>query len=268
MINQIKNNAKKISWLNIIVWFSLWIFVFVVQQNSATADEIIKKPNYFSNSMTEFITQVSTNILSKNIQQAQENYQSNFDMKSDCSLQKYISDNNLLENKSYVPSDLVKINSKNIINKAGRPYLRQPAQLAFKKMAKAFNTDLDKKFYLISAYRTFHDQATLFEWWCSTIRCAKIWWSEHLLWLAVDIHMATSNGYNKFNWKYLDRMNDNAHKYGFINTYRKGADVDGKMSEVWHWRYIGVPFATELHKQDLTFAEYYKTSVIERNEAI
>lgn len=268
MINKIKNNANKISRANMIVWFSLWIFVFVVRQNSVSAEEIIKKPNYSSTSMTDFISQTSLAILSKTIEQAKQQYNSKFNMTSDCSLQRYVSDNNLLGNRKYVPSDLVKISSKNIVNKAERPYLRQPANFALEKMAKAFNTDLDRKFYLISAYRTFHDQATLFEWWCSTIRCAKIWWSEHLLWLAVDIHVATTNGYNKFNWKYLDRMNDNAYKYGFINTYRKGVDIDGKMSEVWHWRYVWVPLATELKKQDLSFAEYYKTTVIAKNEAI
>ncbi len=261
MINQIKNNANKISRANMIVWFCLGIFVFMVRQNSATAEEIIKKPNYSSSSMTDFITQTTSTILSQNIEQAKNQYNSAFNMTDDYSLQKYISDNNLLENKRYTPSDLIKITSENIVNRAGRPYLRQPANLAFNHMAQAFKTQLDREFYLISAYRTFHDQATLFEWWCSAIRCAKIWWSEHQLGLAVDIHVATSNGYNKFNWEYLDRMNDNAHKYGFINTYRKGADIDGKMSEVWHWRYVWISFATELYKQDLSFAEYYKINL-------
>ena len=232
----------------------------MVRQNSATADEIIKKPNYSSSSMTDFIAQTSSAILSTNIAQAKQQYSSDFNMTSDYSLQKYISDDNLLENKRYTPSDLIKIDSSYIVNRAGSPYLRQPANLAFDKMAQAFNTQLERKFYLISAYRTFHDQATLFEWGCSAIRCAKIWGSEHQLWLAVDIHIATSNGYNKLNWEYLDRMNDNAYKYGFINTYRKGAEIDWKMSEVWHWRYIWVSFATELHKQDLSFAEYYKAN--------
>lgn len=261
MIDQIKNNAKKISRLNMIVWFCLWMFVFMVRQNSASAKETIQTPNYSSTSMTEFITQVSSKILFQNIEQAKQKYNSNFDMISDYSLQKYISDELLLQNKRYTPSDLVQIDSEYIVNRAWRPYLRQPAQIAFEKMAEEFNIQLDKQFYLISAYRSFRDQATLFEGWCSSNRCAKIWWSEHQLWLAVDIHVATINWYNKLTGKYLDRVNNNAYKYGFINTYRKWVEVDGKMSEVWHRRYIWVPFAKQLHKQDLSFAEYYKINL-------
>ena len=261
MINHIRNNANKISLTNIIVWLCLWVFVFMVRQNSATADEAIKKPNYSSTSMTDFISQASSNILSQNIKLAQKNYQSEFNTQADYSLQKYISDKNLLQNKKYTPSDLVQIDSEYIVNRAWRPYLRQPAQLAFEKMAKEFNEKQNKQFYLISAYRTYKDQATFFERWCSTNRCAKIWWSEHQLWLAVDIHLATKNWYNKLWSGYLKRLNTNAYQYGFINTYRKWVDIDGKMSEVWHWRYVWVPFATELYKQDLSFAEYYKINL-------
>jgi D-alanyl-D-alanine carboxypeptidase len=56
-------------------------------------------------------------------------------------------------------------------------------------------------------------------------------------------------------------MNTNAYKYGFINTYRKGVEIDGKMSELWHRRYVGVPFATELYNKDLSFAEYYNLNL-------
>ncbi len=231
----------------------------MVLQNSATAAELDKKQNYASTTMTEFLNDKWIELLSNNIISSAQQYKNEFNMVEDYSLQKYISDSNLLENKRYIPSDLIKIKSDYIVDRAWRPYLRQPANLAFEKMAKAFNQKLDRKFYLISAYRTFRDQATLFEWGCSAIRCAKIWWSEHQLWLAIDIHVATSNGYNKFNWEYLDRMNENAYQYGFINTYRKWIDIDGKMNEVWHWRYIWIPLATELYKQDLSFAEYYKT---------
>jgi LAS superfamily LD-carboxypeptidase LdcB len=139
------------------------MFVFMVRQNAATADGIIKKPNYSSTSMTDFITINTNQILSDAIVDAKDKYKSDFDLTSDYSLQKYISDDNLLENKRYAPSDLVQIDTDVIVNRAGRPYLRQPASFAFDKMAHAFNKALDRQFYLISAYRTFHDQATLFE---------------------------------------------------------------------------------------------------------
>jgi LAS superfamily LD-carboxypeptidase LdcB len=35
------------------------------------------------------------------------------------------------------------------------------------------------------------------------------------------------------------------------------------MKEIWHWRYVGTPLATELLKNNLSFAEYYKINNIE-----
>ena len=94
------------------------LFVFMVRQNSAKADAFIKSPTYSSTSMTDFINQASSKILTQNIQQAQQKYNSNFDMISDYSLQKYISDELLLQNKRYTPSDLVQIDSEYIVNRA------------------------------------------------------------------------------------------------------------------------------------------------------
>lgn len=258
MISHIKDNVKHISRTNIIIWFCLWVFSFTVLQNSATADEVIRKPSYLNSNITDFIIQTTSDIFSNSVKTAKEYYNWNFNILEDTSLQKYVSDKVLLENKNYVPSDLVEIRSDYIVNISKRPYLRQPAKIAFEKMAEDFYHKFSKKFYLVSAYRTYKDQAILFEFWCSSVRCAKIWWSEHQLWLAVDIHIATTNWYKKFNWEYMDRMNNNAHKYGFINTYSKWVEVDGKMKEVWHWRYVWVPLATKLYKHNLSFAEYYK----------
>ncbi|HRX63851.1 MAG TPA: D-alanyl-D-alanine carboxypeptidase family protein [Candidatus Absconditabacterales bacterium] len=246
---------------NIIIGFCVFVFIFLLRQNFAKADVSIKKPAYDSSSMSEFISQKSIALLQYSLSNAQQQYRNNFDLNSDYSLQKYLSDQNILQNKNYEPSDLVQIDSEYIVNRAGRPYLRQAAQVAFEKMAFDFYQELDQQFYLISAYRTSRDQATMFEGGCSSIRCAKIGGSEHQLGLAVDIHVATKNGYNIFGEETFERMNKNAYKYGYINTYRKGADVDGKMKEVRHWRYVGIPLATELYKKDMSFVEYYNKLV-------
>ncbi|HKL43903.1 MAG TPA: M15 family metallopeptidase [Candidatus Absconditabacterales bacterium] len=260
MISKLKR--AKTSWLNIVIGFCILTFVLIVLQNSAKADTVIVKPKYSSASMTEFVSQKSLNFFNQSIEKAKIEYENNFDMYSDYSFQKYISDKNLLNNKKYKPSDLVQVDTDYIVNRAGRPFLRQPAQVAFEKLAESFNKNLDEKLYLISAHRTYRDQETLFEGGCSSNRCAKIGGSEHQLGLAVDIHLATKHGYNILGEEYLNWMNENAHKYGFINTYRKGAEIDGKMKEVRHWRYVGIPLATELYKKDMSFAEYYDTTVI------
>ncbi len=52
-------------------------------------------------------------------------------------------------------------------------------------------------------------------------------------------------------------LDENAHLYGFANSYKKGRAIDGYEIEPWHWRYLGKDFATYLHEHDMTFAEYY-----------
>jgi D-alanyl-D-alanine carboxypeptidase len=59
------------------------------------------------------------------------------------------------------------------------------------------------------------------------------------------------------NRKYYQWLTDNAHFRGFHNTYQKGIEIDGKMVEPWHWRYVGVELATYLHDSGQTFAEYF-----------
>lgn len=251
-------NKRYSLFVNILIWICLFIFIFIVRQNSAKANNFNKLPSY--KSPTQTINKVASIYLKQKVSSAKIKYNKEFDLNSDYSLQKYISDKNLLNNKKYHPVDLLQIDTDYIVNRAWRPYLRQPALLAFEQMVKQFNNDTNKKIYLISAYRTYRDQATLFEWWCSSKRCAKIWWSEHQLWLAVDIHVATINWYNHLDWKELKWMQDNAYKYWYINTYRKWVDIDGKIKEVRHWRYVWVPFAKELYKNDMTFAEYYNAN--------
>lgn len=229
-------------------------FAFIVMQNIVSAD-IVRSTTIPNNSISDFIIQKAEEILSENIQDAINQYSQNFDTESDYSFQKYVSDKNVLQNKKYQPSDLVPFNTGNVVNKAAKPYLRQAAAIAFDEMTESFYKEFWKKIYVASSYRSYEDQVHLFDEWCSSIRCAKIGASEHQLGLAVDIHVATKNWYTHFSSGYLDWMNENAYKYGFINTYSKWPQVDWKMKEIRHRRYVWVPFATELHGKGMSFAE-------------
>ena len=237
-----------------LVCFMLVAFVFIIFQNVASADTP-KTIKYTNDSVSDFVLEKATNLLTTNLQDAKEKYENTFDIESDYSFQKYVSDKNVLQNKQYEPADLIELNIENIVNKAARPYLRQAAATAFDEMTENFYKEFWEKIYVTSAYRTYQDQVRLFDGWCSTIRCAKIWASEHQLGLAVDIHVATKYWYTHFSAWYLDWMNENAYKYGFINTYSKWPKVDWKMKEIRHRRYVWVPFATELHEKDMSFAE-------------
>lgn len=231
-------------YLIILIICCILAFGFVVLQN------IIKR-DLSQNKITEQIK----NSVSESIAQMKWDYQENFDTESDYSFQKYVSDKNVLQNKKYEPSDLSEITWEYLVIKAAKPYLRQSAQYALTELSQAFYKKFKSKLYILSSYRSYNDQVRLFEQWCTTNRCARIWASEHQLWLAVDMHIATGKWYKQFSSWHLEWLNENAYKYGFINTYSKWPKIDGKMKEIWHWRYVGVPFATELHEKHMSFAE-------------
>jgi len=237
----------------------LIVFIFVVVQNFVSAN-VVMHWEVSNTSVSDFVFGKANEILSTSIQTAKEKYLETFDVESDYSFQKYVSDKNVLQNKYYEPADLVSFNTGNIVNKSWRPYLRQAAATAFDEMTESFYKEFWKKIYVASAYRTYQDQVRLFEEGCTDIRCAKLGASEHQLGLAVDIHVATKDWYNHFSSGYLEWMNENAYKYGFINTYSKGPKVDWKMKEIWHWRYVWVPFATQLHEKDMSFAEWISSN--------
>jgi LAS superfamily LD-carboxypeptidase LdcB len=76
------------------------------------------------------------------------------------------------------------------------------------------------------------------------------------------------NGWNIKAWsgKYYQRLSDHAHEYGFHNTYQKWMDIDGKMVEPRHWRYLWIDLATMLHDSDQTFAQYFYENIENKSE--
>ena len=78
---------------------------------------------------------------------------------------------------------------------------------------------------------------------------AKPGYSEHQIGLAVDINGAT---YDLYFW-----LQENCYKYGFIFRYPGDkTDITGITEEVWHYRYVGVEAATEIHERGICLEEY------------
>ena len=78
---------------------------------------------------------------------------------------------------------------------------------------------------------------------------AKPGYSEHQIGLAVDINGAT---YDLYFW-----LQENCYKYGFIFRYPGDkTDITGVTEEVWHYRYVGVEAATEIHERGICLEEY------------
>lgn len=94
--------------------------------------------------------------------------------------------------------------------------------------------------------------------------------SEHQLGLAVDI-VDERNGtlmpkegiYKVHQW-----LMEHCWEYGFILRYPEGkTSVTGIIYEPWHYRYVGVELAQELHELDLTLEEYLQSLTPQPNEA-
>lgn len=184
----------------------------------------------------------------------------NTDYYSDDSFQKFLDDSHWLST-NYNPTDIVKINSDFTSNKSSDFMLRKKVAEQFEWMAWAFSNafNFKAKLTINSAWRSQAYQRQLLST-CSAWRCAKPWTSEHEAWLALDLWV---NWWNIKAWSgiYYQRLLDNAHKYGFHNSYQKWIEIDGKIIEPRHWRYVWVDLATLLHDNNQTFAEYFYQNI-------
>lgn len=190
-----------------------------------------------------------------------------FDFESDDSLQKFLHDDHPFNDSAYIPTDLLPITSNFTANASKAFKLREEAGVQFADMAWHFwNAFSGDRLYIVSAYRGSSFQAFLIRQWCSLLKCAKVGTSEHQAGLAVDLKVISKWG--KAYWldvaypnTYYDRLKNNAHRFWFHNTYQKWVEIDGKIAEWRHWRYLWTELATILYDNDQTFAEYYFTTV-------
>ena len=188
---------------------------------------------------------------------------SNMDLYSDNSYQKFLDDNHPLS-ANYEAIDLVTIHSDFTSNRSSDFKLRKEAAEMFEWMAWAFSNafGFKAKLTINSARRSQKYQRQLAAN-CSTARCAKPWTIEHEAGLALDLWVNGGN-IRASNWIYYQWLVDNAYKYGFHNSYQKWMEVDGKMVEQRHWRYVWKELATILHDRWQTFTEYFYENIEQR----
>jgi len=190
----------------------------------------------------------------------EQKYLDGLDYVSDNSYQKYVDPEVPFTELWYVPEDMRRLDRTYIIDTKGDAQLREEAANAFEAMSQAFYEEFEEKVVVVSSYRSYAYQAGIKARGCPDNLCAKAWHSEHQSWLWIDVWSASTQAY----WNSSPRLtsfyqwlSENAHLYGFHNPYKNGRDVDGYEIEPWHWRYLGVKFATYLRDQDITYAEYY-----------
>lgn len=78
--------------------------------------------------------------------------------------------------------------------------------------------------------------------------------SEHQLGIGVDINADGVHSYGNevYNW-----LLENAHLYGFIKRYPDDkTDITGISNEPWHYRYVGIDAATEIHERGICLEEF------------
>jgi len=194
-----------------------------------------------------------------------------FDFDADDSYQKYLNTDHPFTDSSYIPTDLLPIDSNFTANNSKAFKLREEAGVQFADIARHFrNAFSGDRLYVSSAYRSMWLQDYLIKQWCALLRCAKSGTSEHQAWLAVDLKVITKWG----KWysldvaypnKYSDRLKANAADFWFHNTYQKWVEVDGKMAEWRHRRYVWTRLAKILAENNQTFAEYY-TAIMTNNQ--
>lgn len=141
------------------------------------------------------------------------------------------------------------------------------ARSAFEAMrAEALKAGID-----LTAFSTYRDYARQKELYAGYVAkdgqeaadrySARPGFSEHQTGLAFDIgesgqeqHWASSSFGATKGGKWLM---ENAHNYGFILRYPKGAEhITGYMHESWHYRYVGKKVATNIHSKGITLEEY------------
>ncbi len=114
--------------------------------------------------------------------------------------------------------------------------------------------------YIFSAYRSFAEQRALKGDYTMTYGAgtansfsADQGYSEHQLGTTVDLITPGLGGnLDGFDHtKAYDWMLANAYKYGFILSYPPNNNYF--VFEPWHWRFVGVKLATDLHNQGIHF---------------
>lgn len=170
-------------------------------------------------------------------------------------------------NEHYAPERLTELPDKyeyyeykhTKVNEKVWPYLQNMLNAAERD-----NIDL----YVYSGYRSFNEQSALKEHYKVTYGegtanqfSADQGYSEHQLGTTVDLITTGINGtLDGFdNTKAYQWLMNNAHKYGFVLTYPP--DNQYYVFEPWHWRFVGVKLATDLHNAGAYFYDWDQRTI-------
>jgi D-alanyl-D-alanine carboxypeptidase len=164
----------------------------------------------------------------------------------------------------YAPADLVDVPVPHTWN----PRLRQEAADAVVALFAAAQAEAGLTLASNSAYRSYDSQVEVYnddmnahgQAFADT-DTARPGYSEHQTGLAIDI--GADSGYCSLDPCFAGTPDGqwlaaNAWRFGFLLRYPQGLDqVTGYTFEPWHYRYIGVQLATELHNTGVPTLEQF-----------
>lgn len=169
---------------------------------------------------------------------------------------------------SYAPSDLVlpNIPLRNS-NASSEMLVRKEVADSLAKMANDAKKE-SVNLLLASGYRSYNLQIAVYNNFVKTqgqsvadTQSARPGHSEHQTGLAVDLGSTSRKCEiedcfaDMPEGKWLEK---NAYKYGFIlRYYPNGQSVVGYKYEPWHFRYVGIELATELHNKNIKSLEEF-----------
>jgi len=170
--------------------------------------------------------------------------------------------------QSYAPSDLV-LASNAGIRRGSSYYLRNILINDLRNLVNAATTDsIDLS--IVSGYRSYSTQVATYNHWVSVNGVdgadkisARPGHSQHQLGTAVDFsssEVADGLGGSFYTTRAAAWLYENAWKYGFVISYPSGYEsTTGYSYESWHYRYIGVGNAQEMHSSGMILEVYLES---------
>ena len=203
---------------------------------------------------------IKRSILKVNLDLDKDNYSDTVEETNPDSLTALVNKHRYI-NEDYEPSDLVDMSDDYANNYYRQMQLRSEAYEMFKKMVDAAREER-LNFYAESGYRTFKFQRTLYNNYVyengytkANLYAARAGFSEHQLGTAIDLANIYTIEETDEEYKWIVK---NGYKYGFIFRYTEDwADLTGFAKEPWHIRYVGIDVATKMHKENISFEEYW-----------
>ncbi len=162
-------------------------------------------------------------------------------------------------NENYEPSGLTEIPEEFLAPTREEGYFHEDAWPILKEMMEDAEWE-GIELEIVSGYRSFDEQSELKEKYSmiygegtANLFSAEQGYSEHQLGTAVDFSTGEMEGaLSGFeNTEAYTWLKENAYKYGFILSYPQGNEYF--QYEPWHWRFVGIKLATELHERGKYF---------------